>query len=325
MIKTILLTAIAAMTISCGNAQENLKMEEKKIKIRNNQVEINYYQLGKGNTTLLFLHGWCIDKTYWNNQINHFSKQYATLAIDLPGFGKSTANRQHWTIEEYAEDVNSLIDSFHLKNVVLIGHSMSGEIMIQTAMLNNQNIIGLIGVDNFKALDVEFTPEQMKQMTDFFPLGEREKLPYYQNAYIKFNIHYEAILSLAYNDKFVGVVSLYRLKNSEDFSDRDIYILDLLKNHLAFRLYSRLSPKACGFQKEMPAKSIDEINAEYGLTGRESEILKLLAQDKQNQAICEELFITMSTLRKHTMNIYRKMSISNRVDLHKLLASRNIC
>jgi pimeloyl-ACP methyl ester carboxylesterase len=149
-------------------------MAENKIKIRNNQVEINYYQQGKGNTTLLFLHGWCIDKTYWNNQINHFSKKYTTLAMDLPGFGKSTANRQHWTIEEYAEDVNSLIDSLHLKNVVLIGHSMSGEIMIQTAMLNNHNIIGLIGVDNFKALDFEYTPEQMKQMTDFFPLLQND-------------------------------------------------------------------------------------------------------------------------------------------------------
>ncbi len=170
MIKTILLTAIAAMTINCGNTQENLKMTEKKIKIRNNQVEINYYQQGKGDTTLLFLHGWCINKTYWNNQLNSFSKEYATLALDLPGFGKSTADRQNWTIEEYAEDVNSFIDSLHLKNVVLIGHSMSGEIMIQTAMLNNPNIIGLIGVDNFKVIDVEYTPEQMKQMTDFFPM-----------------------------------------------------------------------------------------------------------------------------------------------------------
>jgi pimeloyl-ACP methyl ester carboxylesterase len=149
-------------------------MAENKIKIRNNQVEINYYQQGKGNTTLLFLHGWCIDKTCWNNQLNHFSKEYTTLAIDLPGFGKSTANRQKWTIEEYAEDVNSFIDSLHLKNVVLIGHSMSGEIMIQTAMFNNHNIIGLIGVDNFKALDVEYTPEQMKQMTDFFPLLQND-------------------------------------------------------------------------------------------------------------------------------------------------------
>lgn len=173
-IKTILLTAVAILTINYGNAQTKLEMTEKKIKIRNNQVEINYYQQGKGNTTLLFLHGWCIDKTYWNNQINHFSNKYTTLAIDLPGFGKSKANRQHWTIEEYAEDVNSFIDSLHLKNVVLIGHSMSGEIMIQTARLNNPNIIGLIGVDNFKTLDVEYTPEQMKLMTDFFPLLQND-------------------------------------------------------------------------------------------------------------------------------------------------------
>ena len=50
MIKTILLMAIVAMTINCGNAQTNLKMTEKKIKIRNSQVEINYYQQGKGDT-----------------------------------------------------------------------------------------------------------------------------------------------------------------------------------------------------------------------------------------------------------------------------------
>lgn len=174
MIKTILLTAIAAMTISCGNAQKKITMAENSIKIRNNQVEINYYLHGEGDTTLLFLHGWCIDKAYWNNQINHFSKKYTTLALDLPGFGKSTANRKNWTIEEYAEDVNSFIDALRLRNVVLIGHSMSGEIMIQTAMLNNPNIIGLIGVDNFKALDVAFTPEQMKQMTDFLALLQND-------------------------------------------------------------------------------------------------------------------------------------------------------
>ena len=174
MIKTILFTAIATMTITCGNAQTKSEMTAKKIKIRNSQVEINYYQQGTGDTTLLFLHGWCIDGTYWQNQLNHFSKQYNALAIDLAGFGKSTANRRNWTIEEYAEDVNSFIDSLHLRNVVLIGHSMSGSIMLQTAMLKNPNIIGLVGVDNFKVLDVEFTPEQMKQMTDFYPMLQND-------------------------------------------------------------------------------------------------------------------------------------------------------
>jgi len=174
MIKIILLSAIVTMTFTCGNTQTKSEMTAKKIKIRNSEVEINYYQQGKGDTTLLFLHGWCIDGTYWENQLNHFSKQYNTLAIDLAGFGKSTANRQNWTIEEYAEDVNSFIDSLHLKNVVLIGHSMSGAIMLQTAMLKNPDIIGLVGIDNFKVLDVEFTPEQMKQMTEFFPMLQND-------------------------------------------------------------------------------------------------------------------------------------------------------
>lgn len=170
MIRTFLLTVIAVMTIISGNSQTNSEMTEKKIKIRNNQVEISYYQQGKGDTTLLFLHGWCINKTYWEKQLQYFSDEYNTVAVDIAGFGKSTANRQNWTIEEYANDVNAFIDSLQLKNVVLVGHSMSGEIMIQTAALNNPNIVGLIGVDNFKVLDVEYTPEQMKQMTDFFPL-----------------------------------------------------------------------------------------------------------------------------------------------------------
>ena len=106
--------------------------------------------------------------------INYFKSNFKVCAIDLPGFGKSTADRQNWTIEEYAEDVNSFIDSLNLKNVVLIGHSMSGEIIIQAAILNNPNIIGLVGVDNFKVIDVEFTPEQMKQMTNFFPLLQND-------------------------------------------------------------------------------------------------------------------------------------------------------
>jgi hypothetical protein len=51
---------------------------------------------------------------------------------------------------------------------------MAGEIILQTAMSNNPKIVGIIGVDNFKFIDVAFTPEQMKQMTDFFPLLEKD-------------------------------------------------------------------------------------------------------------------------------------------------------
>jgi pimeloyl-ACP methyl ester carboxylesterase len=172
--KAILLIVIASLSGSLGKAQTQERMAAKQITIRDKKVEINYFQQGQGDTTILFLHGWCIDKTYWENQIEYFSEKYSVYAIDLPGFGKSKAERTNWTIEEYANDVTAFIDTMNLKNVVIVGHSMAGEIMLQAALTNNPKIVGIVGVDNFKIIDVVFTPEQMKQMTDFFPLLEKD-------------------------------------------------------------------------------------------------------------------------------------------------------
>jgi pimeloyl-ACP methyl ester carboxylesterase len=168
--KAILLIVIALLLSNVSKAQTQKRMTTKQITIREKKVEINYFQKGQGATTLLFLHGWCIDGMYWKNQVDYFSKTYNVFAIDLPGFGKSKAERTNWTIEEYANDVTAFIDTMNLKNVVIIGHSMAGEIMLQTALSNNSKIVGIVGVDNFKLIDVSFTPEQMKQMTDFFPM-----------------------------------------------------------------------------------------------------------------------------------------------------------
>lgn len=171
--KAILLIVIAALSV-CAVAQTQERLKAKQILIRDKQVEINYYQQGQGDTTLLFIHGWCIDGTYWKNQLEYFSKKYNVYAIDLPGFGKSKAVRTNWTIEEYANDVTAFIDKLNLRNVVIIGHSMAGDIMLHAALTNNPKISGIVGVDNFKSIDVVLTPEQMKQMTDFLPLLEKD-------------------------------------------------------------------------------------------------------------------------------------------------------
>lgn len=149
-------------------------MIESKIQIRDGQTEINYYQQGQGETTLLFLHGWCIDAKYWENQIEYFAKDNSVYCLDLPGFGKSTAKRECWTIEEYAKDVLAFIEILNLKKVVLVGHSMAGDIILETALSNNPEIIGIVGIDNFKFIDVEFPPEFIEQMQAFFKMLESD-------------------------------------------------------------------------------------------------------------------------------------------------------
>ena len=46
-------------------------------------VEISFDSQGKGKPALVFVHGWCCDKSYWKFQVPHFSKQHKVITIDL--------------------------------------------------------------------------------------------------------------------------------------------------------------------------------------------------------------------------------------------------
>ena len=50
----------------------------------------------------------------------------------------------------------------------------------------------------------------------------------------------------------------------------------------------------------------------HPLTNRELEILSLLAKGLRNKEVAAELFISTETVKKHTRNIYRKLSVSSR-------------
>ncbi len=57
----------------------------------------------------------------------------------------------------------------------------------------------------------------------------------------------------------------------------------------------------------------------YGLTPRESEVVELIYEGLPIRAIGEKLFISENTVKKHTHNIFKKMNISNRAQLMKIV------
>lgn len=174
MIQKLITAAVFVVLINDALAQKTSRMDEKLVKLKGRQAEMHYLQHGKGDTTLLLLHGWCINSTYWREQIAWFANDYAVYAPDLPGFGKSKASRDQWTIEEYAKDIAAFIDELNLKNVVIVGHSMSGDIMLEVALNNKEAVIGLVGIDNYKFIDVAFTPGQAEEMEGFFKMLEAD-------------------------------------------------------------------------------------------------------------------------------------------------------
>ena len=123
---------------------------------------------------------------------------------------------------------------------------------------------------------------------------------------------------LGRNKEFLGVVTFTGQLEKTISSMMTFFILDMLKDHLAFRLYKD------GQQKDERAEklTITEVTEKYELTKREHTILQLLMQGKDNHTICEELSISVNTLKKHILNIYRKLGIRNRVQMFKMIKEK---
>lgn len=51
-----------------------------------------------------------------------------------------------------------------------------------------------------------------------------------------------------------------------------------------------------------------------GLTPREKEVLKCIAQGKRNKDIARELFVSLETVKSHIRNIYKKLDVKNRIE-----------
>lgn len=124
-------------------------------------VPIHYSVHGKGETALVFVHCWACDRSYWDNQVPEFSKNYRVVTIDLPGHGQSGQGRKSWSIDSFGEDVKTVVASLNLKRVVLVGSSMGGPISIEAARKMPDRVVAVVPVDSLLNVEQKITPEQL--------------------------------------------------------------------------------------------------------------------------------------------------------------------
>ncbi|MCW7753449.1 alpha/beta hydrolase [Desulfobotulus sp. H1] len=133
-------------------------------------VPISYEVYGKGEPTLIFVHGWSCDARYWREQVAHFSKKNRMVLLDLAGHGHSGMGRSQYTMKAFGEDVKAVAEAVGSKEVILIGHSMGGPVIAEAARLMPGRVLGLIGVDTFGNVAHPLTPEILDGMVS--PLEE---------------------------------------------------------------------------------------------------------------------------------------------------------
>jgi pimeloyl-ACP methyl ester carboxylesterase len=122
-------------------------------------VHIEYQVYGRGEPALLFIHGWSCDSNYWRAQIEEFRERYTVVALDLGGHGASGRNRGDWSMASFGEDVAAVAREIPNEELVLIGHSMGGPVALEAAAALKDRLIGIIGVDTFRAIGAPATPK----------------------------------------------------------------------------------------------------------------------------------------------------------------------
>jgi pimeloyl-ACP methyl ester carboxylesterase len=109
--------------------------------------ELAYFDEGKGEQTILLIHGFGEDNTIWKNQIAFLSAHYRIIAPNLPGVHCKPFALHHSqapSIRMYVEVLHDLMHHLHIEHYYIVGHSMGGYIGLSFADYYVNHVQGLL-------------------------------------------------------------------------------------------------------------------------------------------------------------------------------------
>jgi len=105
---------------------------------------IAYIDEGRGEQTLLLIHGLGTNAKGWQRNIPELSKQYRVIALDLPGYGKSSKDHYPFSMSFHAGTAAGLLAELNIDQAVWVGHSMGGQIAMTAALEQPDRVEALV-------------------------------------------------------------------------------------------------------------------------------------------------------------------------------------
>lgn len=104
-------------------------------------------------TTVILIHGWSCDSTYWSAQLAALREHFNVITVDLAGHGQTPATRTEFSMASFGRDVAEVVAQLPPdQSLVLVGHSMGGPVAVEAAVLLGERVRGVIGVDTFASI-----------------------------------------------------------------------------------------------------------------------------------------------------------------------------
>lgn len=90
-----------------------------------------YYETAGSGPPLVLVHGFTLDSSSWDDQIDAFAPSHRVIRYDLRGFGQSPPPSAPYT---HVDDLKALLDYLGIARAAILGLSMGGGIAIDFAL-----------------------------------------------------------------------------------------------------------------------------------------------------------------------------------------------
>ena len=113
----------------------------------------------------------------------------------------------------------------------------------------------------------------------------------------------------------IGDLRIWRGRGKEDFSRREIEIVDAIGPAFTNAMRRALARESGGGSRAPFGALMERIERETRLTAREKEIAMSAVLGKTDMEVAEALGISVTTVRTHLKHIFAKLDVSNRTQL----------
>ena len=112
-----------------------MNLTETNVEIIVNNLTVSYTDDGPVEApVIIFIHGFPLNKSMWNSQIDALKDECRVIAYDIRGYGDSDAGFEDFSMDLFANDLIAFMDKLEISKAILCGLSMGGYIALNAAV-----------------------------------------------------------------------------------------------------------------------------------------------------------------------------------------------
>lgn len=100
-----------------------------------------------GTETLVLIHGVGMNQSVWSEQIEALSARYRVIAYDMLGHGGSALPTPAPTLDEYASQLERLLDTLQVERAHVVGHSMGALVALEFALIHPSRTLSVVALN----------------------------------------------------------------------------------------------------------------------------------------------------------------------------------